>query len=380
MTGTSCDGLDASCLEFNARGEWRALWEASVPYDPALRRRVLGMQKVGDRFALDEVLALHRDLGDWYGREVSRLVKRNAKRGAPDLIASHGQTIAHFPDEQTTLQLGDPSRIAARAGLSVATFFREGDLAAGGQGAPLLPLFHARIAEEFLGRSNGVAFLNLGGIANLTYLGPGGKVLAFDTGPANFWIDECVEEFTRGQRKFDRGGQLARAGEVDWFAVERVLKHPYFKRQAPKSTGRGDFPLAYLKRATRARGKDLIATATAVTVESVARAFEDFLRRHRQYPLTNIYVCGGGARNPTLMAWLQARMAPIAVADVSRLGLNPQAIESQGFAYFGFLAATGQPVGGAWTGVRSFGPPAHLVPGENWTELAVKVAKLAQSG
>src|SRR5688500_333280 len=236
MTGTSCDGLDAACAEFQ-KNRWRPLWGKSAPYPPELRERVLAAQLPTAKLSLKAWGELHRDVGIWMARTLTRFL-RNAAR--PDAIACHGQTVAHFPSVRKlgfTIQIGDPSRIAEATGLTVVSNFRDGDMAAGGEGAPLAPRFHKLIAAE----RAGIAIHNLGGISNLTYLGPNEFVLAFDTGPANLWIDAAAELVTRGQCKFDRNGEIARRHTPDSRAVKNVLSDPFFQKNPPKSTGRDDF-------------------------------------------------------------------------------------------------------------------------------------------
>lgn len=364
MTGTSCDGLDAACIEISAEG-WRPLWAKSSPYPKPLRERVLKMQLPGTRVGLREFLDLNARLGEWYGSSVAKLIRANDP--APDVIANHGQTVAHFPDAKpaTTLQIGDPVRIAQATGVTVVSNFREGDMAAGGKGAPLVPLFHSLIAQRLPGGDSGIAIHNLGGISNLTYVSPKGDVLAFDTGPGNIWIDAAATSATRGKSLMDRNGALAGRGRIDTGAVVSVLKHPYFSRPAPKATGRDDFPFSYLTGKSRAKGADLVSTATAVTVESIARAYERFILS-RGLPLDSIYLCGGGANNPVLVEWLQGRMPGVNFGQLSDHGLDARWIEAQAFAVYGFLSLKGAPLGGEWTGARGFGPPGHIVPGSNW--------------
>jgi anhydro-N-acetylmuramic acid kinase len=372
MTGTSCDGLDLSCAELSGPGDavaWKSLWSASAPYPPELRRRVLAMQAPGARHALEGWLKLNRDLGRWYAGTIARLLARH--RPLPQLIANHGQTLAHAPGAGYTLQLGDPSLIAARTGLSVACQFREGDVAAGGQGAPLVPRFHAVIARELGAPARAVAIHNLGGISNLSYFGPGSRrdgPLAFDTGPGNLWIDGAAGVATRGRQAMDRGGRLARAGTPDPAAVRALLRNPYFARRPPKSTGRSEFPLRLLLERCRARDADLVATATAVTAESIARAYWAAILGQGR-PLEAIYFCGGGAKNPALLEEIRRRLPGVGVRTTADAGIDPQYVEAQAFAYAGYRALLGLPQGGAWTGSRGFGPPAHLVPGLNWSRL-----------
>jgi len=374
MTGTSCDGLDAACISISKEG-WSPLWSAARPYPAQLRKEVLEFQRPKSRVSAQEWLDLHRRLGEWYGRELKTIISKN---GTPDVIANHGQTIAHFPAKGRrgiTLQMGEPTRIAHATGITVVSNFRDGDMAAGGQGAPLTPLFH-RLLAQGIGNIPGISIHNIGGISNLTYIGPNDFLLAFDTGPGNIWIDAATERATGGKNKFDKDGKLAFAGEIDWPAIERILKHPYFSKPAPKSTGRDDFPLTHFFKSTRAKGADLVATATALTVESIAQAYEKIIL-HRNLPLSTIYFCGGGAKNLAILAALTQRLPEIKISTLSQIGLDGQLIEAQAFAFYGFLSLLGQPLGGSWTGAGSFGPPGHIVPGKNWMKLAAKLNEIS---
>jgi anhydro-N-acetylmuramic acid kinase len=378
MTGTSCDGLDAACLKIDPQG-WTPLWSASLPYPDKLRKSVLTFQTPGSRFSTKEWLELNRDLGDWYGAALNKLIKK--QKQTPHLIANHGQTVAHFPQKKSkgmTLQLGDPSRIATATGISVASNFRDGDMAAGGQGAPLVPLFHQMLASNLNDGEAGVSIHNIGGISNLSYFGPKGKLLGFDTGPGNIWIDAAAEKVSQGKQKIDWGGKIALRGKIDAFSVEKILKHPYFLKSAPKSTGRDEFPISLFHSQIRLKGPALVATATEITVESIARAYESQIIDKR-LPLNKIIICGGGAKNPTLLNRLRIRLPKVSLSTFSEWGLDSQYIEAQAFAYFGYLTLLGIPVGGSWTGSKQFGPPGHLIPGKNWTLLMKKLA-LFQTG
>jgi anhydro-N-acetylmuramic acid kinase len=366
MTGTSCDGLDAACANFSEHN-WKPLWAMSAPYPRALRQRVLESQLPGVKLSLREFGELHRDVGIWIAGTLNKMLRGGTQ---PDAIACHGQTVAHFPQTRKlgfTLQLGDPARIAEATGLTVISNFRDGDMAAGGEGAPLAPRFHQMIAS---GRT-GIAIHNLGGISNLTYLGPNGLILAFDTGPANLWIDAATELVTGS--KFDRGGALARKHEPDATAVQRILRDAFFRRRPPKSTGRDDFPFSKLLKATRARNGALVATATAITVESIARAYEDFILK-KKLPLWEIYVSGGGARNSFLMESLRARFPSIRIGTLDELGIDARYLEANAFGYFGYLALKGHALGGSWTGVNGWAPPAHIIPGRNWPKIVQRLA------
>ena len=378
MTGTSCDGLDAACIDINPNG-WMPLWSASAAYPKDLRRRVLEYQRPRTRNSPQTWLELHRSLGEWYGRALSRIIASQKKK--PDVIANHGQTIAHFPAPNRkgiTLQLGDPTRIVHATGLTVLSNFREGDMAAGGQGAPLAPLFHRLLAHHLGQPEKGVAIHNIGGISNLTYIGKNREILAFDTGPGNIWIDAAAELATGGRLKMDLNGKLARRGLVDWRAVERVLRHPSFGKPAQKSTGRDEFTFELLLSETQAKGVDLVATATAVTIESIARAYETCVIAGKR-PLAAVYLCGGGAKNPALIGALQERLPKVTVSTLSDAGIDGQLVEAQAFAFFGFITLMGQPLGGSWTGAKGFGPPGHIVPGMNWATVVEKLSSFTPS-
>lgn len=372
MTGTSCDGLDAACIEIDDNG-WRPLWTKSVPYSASLRKRVLDMQLPGSKRSVRDLLELERDLGDWYGKVFAAMISGIAGASErPDIIANHGQTVAHFPAAKrkgTTLQMGEPTRIAAATGVSVVSHFRDGDMSVGGEGAPLAPHFHQVLARKLGHR--GVAIHNLGGISNLTYISPDGEVIAFDTGPANVWIDAATELATRGKAKFDRGGARGARGAIDAKAIAKIVGLPFFKKAPPKSTGRDDFPFELFRKSTKAKGDDLVATATAVTVESVVRAYESFILKKGR-PLEAIYVCGGGARNLTIMSALRERLG-VNVAALTDAGFDSQYIEALAFAYFGYLSLMGRSIGGSWTGAQGFASPGQITPGENWQELLAKL-------
>jgi anhydro-N-acetylmuramic acid kinase len=375
MTGTSCDGLDAACADFSEI-DWKPLWAKSRPYPRELRERVLAAQMPSAKLSLREWGELHRDLGSWIARVLVGVLRDVPRARRPEAIACHGQTVAHFPAAQRlgfTMQLGDACRIAEATGLTVISNFRGGDMAAGGEGAPLAPRFHKLLA----GGREGIAIHNLGGISNLTYIGPGDEIIAFDTGPGNLWIDAAAELVSGGKVRFDRDGKIARDHAPDLRAVETILRDEYFERNPPKSTGRDDFPFERLLRATRARDGRLVSTATAITVESIVRAYADFILK-RKLPLKAIYFGGGGARNLFLIERLRARLGGIHIASVNELGIDARYLEANAFGYFGFLALKGRAVGGSWTGVEGWAPPAQIIPGRNWAEIVWQIGGAAR--
>lgn len=371
MTGTSCDGVDIAAIEFDPES-WTPKWEASLPYPKKLRARVFELQRPGAKTTVEEIFSLHTEIGDWIGGVIADLIESLSADERPAAIAMHGQTIAHAPSRRPhgfTVQLGDPTRVAEKTGRTVISQFRQGDLAVDGEGAPLVPLYHYLLSSVLPGGQNGIAIHNLGGISNFTYIDPKGNIAALDTGPASVWIDAAMEKITKGRKKFDEGGRTAIQGEVNISVVKKLLAHPYLKRAAPKSTGRDEFPPEYFfKRAGKLSGKDLVATATAYTVETIAQAYERFVLAKRK-PLSAIYLCGGGAKNETIQHWLEDRLGGIPVHTIEEHGFESQYIEAQAFAFLGYRSLLGLPVGGAWTGVDRFAPPGQITPGRNWDEV-----------
>lgn len=371
MTGTSCDGIDIAAIEFDQES-WTPKWEASLPYPKKLRKQVFKLQTPGARATVEEIFSLHTEVGDWIGDVLREVIENLTEEERPNVIAMHGQTIAHHPSKRPsgfTVQLGDPTRVAEKTGRTVVSNFRQGDLAAGGEGAPLVPLYHYLLSSILPGSTEGVAIHNLGGISNFTYVDPKGEIIACDTGPANVWIDAAVEKNSKGKKHFDKGGALALEGKVDFQILKNLLKHPYLKLPAPKSTGRDDFPPEYfLSRSKKIKGKDLVATATAFTVETIAQAYERFVLDAGR-PLSTIYLCGGGAKNDAIRFWLADRLDGINVVTIDEHGFLSQYIEAQAFAFLGYRSLLGLPVGGSWTGVDRFAPPGMVTPGENWNQI-----------
>lgn len=374
MTGTSCDGLDIAAIEFDSEG-WRPLWEASEPYPKKLREKVLKVQDPKYKGSLAETFSLHRDLGQWYASAVEKVLSGLSKEEMPDVIANHGQTVGHFPEDKAggyTVQMGDPSWIVSKTGLTTISHFRNGDMSSGGEGAPLAPIFHYLIAEALEGIESGVAIHNLGGISNFTYLTAQGDILACDTGPANLFIDAAAAKATRGKKSFDRDGVIAAQGRVDEKVLASLMKHPFLKKSPPKSTGRDDFTIPwFMKQTSKLRGADLVATATAFTVESITHAYEKYLLP--KHPLKSIYFTGGGTKNRTLMAWLEHHLQGVQVKTLEQAGFDPQYIEAQAFAFMGYRSLLGLPIGGPWTGVKSFGSPGWITPGKNWEQVLEKI-------
>lgn len=335
ISGTSADGIDVALVELKGAGPStvaRLLEFRTVPYAPDLRARVVALMDA----SAEELLRAHFALGEAFSRAILDVIGPARSRGLPvHLIGSHGQTARHHPKIlepsglAQTLQLGEPAIIAERTGLPVVADFRPRDVAAGGEGAPLVPL-----VDWLLFRSPGHtrACLNLGGIANVTVVGDEvDGVYAFDLGPANMPMDVAVQAWTSGAETFDRDGARAAAGQVDPALVAELLRHPYLALPPPKSTGReqfGDVLVRPLLGRFAGREADLVASLTRFVAESVV----DGLKRHVQERVEEVLVSGGGARNRTLMATLGHLLQPVPVRPLDAVGLVPDAKEAVAFA------------------------------------------------
>ena len=353
MSGTSADGVDAALVEWPDGPEVRPFQLRrfhELPFEPGLQQRIheLAAGRVPAGEALRELAALDVLLGERFAQAALEVASKAGVRVENiDLIASHGQTVAHHPELSASLQIGDPSLIAERTGCTVVADFRARDLAAGGEGAPLAAFFHfAALADP---DENRVA-LNLGGIANLTWLPAGGAaddVVAFDVGPANSLIDGVVQALSEGNERMDRDGRRAQRGRLDPELLERVLADEFLRRPPPKSTGRERYGSreagALADEWTRAgrQGDDLLATLVAFTAEAVARACRDLLPTRAR--VERLLVGGGGARNPALLAALSRALSPTPVVPFDTAGVPAAAAEAMAFSLMGRNTVLGAP-------------------------------------
>lgn len=324
ISGTSVDGIDAVIADFDGDARPGLAAARTFPYPDGLRRRI-ELVAAGRSITLAELVRLDAEIGNSFGAAARDLLAETADGGSVRAIGSHGQTVAHHPGGESggSLQLGDPNRIAAMTGLPVAADFRRADIAAGGEGAPLASLFHAAV---FPGNS---AVLNLGGIANLTILGPDGGVRGFDTGPGNTLLDGWARHCGIGP--CDEGGAFARTGVTDERLLASLLHDAYFTKPPPKSTGRERFNLGWLERRLepdRTRPADVQATLAELTAVSVA----DAVRLHAG-GVERMYVCGGGVHNAELMQRLAERLAPLSVESSAVREIDPDYVEAMTFAW-----------------------------------------------
>ncbi|MCJ7543966.1 MAG: anhydro-N-acetylmuramic acid kinase, partial [Phycisphaerae bacterium] len=329
----------------------RVLAFGTFPYPPALRRRVFELFDPRTS-RVDAICRMNFALGEVFARALVTLARRSRiPLASIDLIGSHGQTIHHLPGgaggrrgAASTLQIAEPSVIAERTGITTVADFRPRDIAAGGQGAPLVPWADYVL---FRHRRRSRAVQNIGGIANVTYLPAACRladVVAFDTGPGNMVIDRIAQRATAGRRRFDAGGRLARRGQVHRGLLAGLMRHPFLRRRPPKTTGRETFGVAFadaLYARARAEGiapRDILTTVTAFTARSIAQGYRRFLPA----PPDEVILCGGGARNSYLVDLLRRELAPAAVRLTDELGINADAKEALSFALLAAAAIRGQ--------------------------------------
>lgn len=336
ISGTSADGIDAALVRFEP--EVDVLATATSAYPVELRDAVLALTRADAAVPLDALGRLDVALGHCFADAALGLLQ-HANFAAHDIraIGSHGQTVRHRPDGALpfTLQLGDPSVIAERTGITTIADFRRADVAAGGQGAPLAPAFHAAA----LARADATrVVLNLGGIANVTVLAPDRPVLGFDTGPANCLLDAWAGRHLGISR--DENGDWARSGHVDSDLLARWLADPYFALAPPKSSGREYFNLDWLDALGHAgiAPEDVQASLLALSSRSIADAIGAHAGGTR-----DVVACGGGVHNAALMAGLARDIAPITMRTTADLGLDPDYIEAVAFAWLARERLAGRP-------------------------------------
>lgn len=338
MSGTSADGIDAALVRFSdGKPHLQAAHHLSWPAD--LRADILTLAQGGGAIDLDTYGRLDVRIGHCFADAALALLRQSSTlAGEVRAIGSHGQTVRHRPAGAYpfTLQLGDPTVIAERCGIDVVADFRRADVAAGGQGAPLLPAVHAML----LGRPGQArVVLNLGGIANITVLGADSSVLGFDTGPANGLLDAWCQRHR--DEAYDRDGAFATSGRVNPALLQALLDDPYFALAPPKSTGREYFHLAWLAGHPHQAALDP-ADVQATLLELSARSVADAINRHAP-AAGEVLVCGGGVHNGALMRRLGELLAPRALVSTTRDGVDPDYLEATAFAWLARQRLLGLP-------------------------------------
>ncbi|GIV83507.1 MAG: anhydro-N-acetylmuramic acid kinase [Candidatus Roseilinea sp.] len=384
MSGTSADGIDAALVELSGAPpqlSWRIVQLSSTPYPPALRDELFACFRP-ETGTVDRLCALNFALGRAFADAALACIDAAGLQPSDvRLIGSHGQTLWHIPvgERASTLQLGEAAVIAEATGIPAVSNFRARDMAAGGQGAPLVAYVDTLLfSHPSLTRTA----LNIGGIANFTYLPPQSRLptppagelevgrvngaFAFDTGPGNMLIDDAVRRLTDGAQSYDRDGTLAVRGRVHAGLLAELMAHPYLAQRPPKTTGREMFGAPFGAQvwargmALGLSGEDIIATLTMFTAASIAQAHRDFLP---QLP-DEVIVSGGGARNATLMRFLAQALAPAHVRTSDELGMPAEAKEAVAFAVLAYEAWHGRPGNlPAATGARHPVVLGNLTPG-----------------
>jgi anhydro-N-acetylmuramic acid kinase len=344
MSGTSMDGIDVALIETDGETVTRfgpsalhfyqesevALLRQAMEAAPALRDRAARPGVIGEAEKVST--ALHASAVNTF------LTVNDIDPKTIDVVGFHGQTILHRPKDRLTVQIGDGAALARDIGIPVVYDFRAADVAAGGHGAPLVPVFHRALARS-LDRPHPIAVLNLGGVANITFIDGENDPLACDTGPANALLDDFMR--ARTGKSWDENGQAGAQGRVDEAAVAKLMTHPFFAQACPKSLDRNDFR-EWVAAHAGLDGKsteDGAATLTALTAASVARIVSVLPRAPRTW-----IAAGGGAQNPTLMRMLAEKLAPATVQSGTQVGWSINALEAQAFAFLAVRSLKGLPL------------------------------------
>ncbi|MEO1793595.1 MAG: anhydro-N-acetylmuramic acid kinase [Pseudomonadota bacterium] len=338
MSGTSMDGIDVAMLETDGEEHIERFVSLTVPYPDDMRRRlsvaIAEAAKLTDRAARPGALqAIEHDLTDLNARAVEQFISEvvPSRRDRIELIGYHGQTVLHRPEQGLTIQLGDGERLAKRLDLPVIYDLRQADMDAGGQGAPLAPVYHRALAASQTERP--VAVLNIGGVANVTFVGRDGDLIAFDTGPGNALLDDWMAKSIGAAR--DEGGAAALAGTADTHVVSFFMDHDYFKAPPPKSLDRNTF---FWDLVTGLSPADGAATLVAITAASIAQA-----RDHLPEAPAKWIVAGGGRHNRAIMAALSDQLGvPVIIAEDA--GFDGDAVEAEAWAYLAVRSDRGLPL------------------------------------
>jgi len=375
MSGTSLDGIDVAVIDITGSGfkaKINVLASHSVPYPKKVREALLSVSNTSSQTG--DISRLNFLLGELYAEALEETAER---AGIPlssiKLIGCHGQTIFHEGQAAqylgkkvaSTMQIGESSVISERTGIDVISNFRERDIAAGGKGAPLVPYLDYMLLRH---RGRGRVAVNIGGIANLSAIPPNtntDRLIAFDTGPGNMVIDQLVARITLGRQTFDRDGGFASRGQVDPKLLAKLLRDKYYRVKPPKTAGREQFGAEFVTKLldTELSTEDLIATATALTAESIALGIRNFVLPEMR--VDEIFVSGGGTHNPTLMAMLSKAMEPLPVRMSSEVGLDVDAKEAVAFAVMAYETAHSRP---------------SNVPKATGAKRSVVLGKLTQNG
>ncbi|MBM3811299.1 MAG: anhydro-N-acetylmuramic acid kinase [Acidimicrobiia bacterium] len=330
MSGTSLDGIDVAVVDIG-KGI-RPIAHKTVPYPKPLKEAILAVSN--NQCHTSQISRLNFQLAELYAKALGDWVRRYKVK----LIGCHGQTVYHEGSgpKASTMQLGDGSVLAQRAGVPVVSDFRPRDMAAGGKGAPLVPFLDYKLFRD---RRRGRVALNIGGIANLTAIPPAAKpedVLAFDTGPGNMLIDGLVRHFTQGRRQFDPDGRIASRGHLMRYLHDQLIEAPFYKAKPPKTAGREQYGKEFITRLleTKFSFANLVATATVLTASTIVLAIERFVRP--RMPVHDLIISGGGIHNQQILFHLAALLPKVNIQSSAAYGVDPDAKEAVAFALLAY--------------------------------------------
>ncbi|MFQ5519235.1 MAG: anhydro-N-acetylmuramic acid kinase, partial [Mariprofundus sp.] len=367
--GTSADGIDVAVIQYNKDSSTPAelIDFSEYPMPEKLREPILRLAAPGIN-EIDSMGELDRALGQAYAEAVQATIREaGLNHNHIAAIGCHGQTIRHRPktNHPFTMQIGCAATLTERTGITAVSDFRSRDIAAGGEGAPLVPFAHRQL---FASSTKNTAVLNLGGIANITWLGAAGGLSGFDTGPGNMIMDGLMLDISDGRHAYDENGELAASGTACQSLLEQLMHHPFLQRRPPKSTGREEFGEAVIDTIIHwpdISDADRLATACQFTANSVADSIA-FLPAKPDAWL----VCGGGVKNRHLMQLLAEQLSPASVASTEKRNIPPQAVESMCFAMLARQTLMGQPnTLAAVTGANHDICGGQITPGNNWSAL-----------
>jgi len=365
MSGTSADGVDVAIVRFADQTELVHFSEYPMP--EKLRHAIFRLTEPGFG-EIDNMGGLDKALGHVYAEAALAAIKAAGLKTADiAAIGNHGQTIRHRPatTHPFSLQIGCAASIAEQTGITVVSNFRNRDIAAGGEGAPLVPFAHQQL---FANPICNTVVLNIGGIANITWLGADGSVLGFDTGPGNMIMDALMQKISHGEQCFDKKGQLAASGAINKALLDKLMKHPFLQQCPPKSTGREQFGEIIVRQILDwpdITDADRMATACQFTTASITQS----TRFLPDIPARWL-CCGGGVRNDHLMQSLQTQLAPATVESTDAVGIPPQAVEAISFALLARQTLLGEPnTLSSVTGGSHNVCGGQITPGNNWADL-----------
>ena len=340
MSGTSCDGIDVSIVESDGEDALNPIGDFFFPYAENTKYRIRTLKEKIDKahdleINKNEIIDLEKEITFLHSRAINLLLKKlKINKSKIDLIGLHGHTIFHSFNEKKTIQLGDGRVLSKLIGLNVIYNFRENDLKNGGQGAPLVPIFH-KLLQKKLQLKNPVVFVNIGGIANLTYLDANNDMVSFDAGPGNFLIDKLLQQKSNGKIQFDNEGEIAFKGKVEKIILDSFLSDPYYNSLPPKSLDVNDFNLSSIRGLSV---ENSITTLSELTALTVVNSLNFFPNKPQE-----IVLCGGGRKNKYIYERIK-KISKISTINIDDYKVNGDFIESQAFAYLAIRSFFNKPI------------------------------------